>query len=56
MRKVKDYQKPYVDVIKLWTELTGKPYVPSWETDIRKTFNRVTGWTTAKERENNAQA
>jgi hypothetical protein len=53
---VQNNQQQVIDVIKLWTELTGKPYVPSWETDIRKTFNRVTGWTTAKERNKNAAA
>lgn len=33
------------DMVKLWTKLTGKPYIPSWETDIRRTFERVCQWT-----------
>jgi hypothetical protein len=48
----KTNQQQKIDIVKLWTELTGKPYIPSWETDIRKTFFSVCGWIGKEERAN----
>jgi hypothetical protein len=45
-----DNQEPKVDMVKLWSELTGKPYIPSWHTDIRNTFYRVCGWVGKEEK------
>jgi hypothetical protein len=40
--EINHHQEP--GPVKMWSDLTGKPYIPSWHTRVQNTWLRVTGW------------